>query len=398
MFLQILLSVIPEMQDLRDAQHVSKLLKHWTRDSSFPSDVLDEWQRLSDHHLQLLEKNAASASSEQNTAALISQPRLAVSEEHRKRSSSYAESQVLDAQSEVRDQYMSTMRKFLYEAYRHFCRAAVSLNDTLHWRVVITSSFWLLNQYLLQEFYSGPIDVKALESKKLDDPLAVCLSCIYLSGKAEQYFIRSEKLRVVAQKYMSIYFTGVSHPFLALQNPASMDGRSSSGIPSLPGDAALFAMELKLLRLIDYDISEIANPCRTLRDWLLFKRVPPETFQKVTSMFCKEDHLSGHFNFGMDAFDHDNVLAFFMILAETKFPQEDEPSSGNVDQSDVLKESIEKVFQSCEVFKELNWTSSLLGKPLSLSVVVETLATVRELRFNAMFGFQIWCSLCNQSP
>lgn len=382
------------MQDLRDAQHVSKLLKHWTRDSLFPSDVLDEWQRLSDHHLQLLEKNAASASSEQNTAALISQPpRSVVSDEHRKRSSSF-----VDAQSEVRDQYMSMMRKFLYEAYRHFCRAAVSLNDTLHWRVVITSSFWLLNQYLLQEFFSGPIDVKALGSKKLDDPLAVCLSCIYLSGKAEQYFIRSEKLRVVAQKYMSIYFTGVSHPFLALQNPASMEGRSSSGIPSLPGDAALFAMELKLLRLIDYDISEIANPCRTLRDWLLFKRVPPETFQKVTSMFCKEDHLSGHFNYGMDAFDHDNVLAFFMILAETKFPQEDEPSSANVDQSDVLKESIEKVFQSCEVFKELNWTTSLLGKPLSLSVVVETPGTVCELRFNAAFEFQIWCSPCNRSP
>lgn len=382
---QILLSVIPEMQDLRDAQHVSKLLKHWTRDTLFLSDVLDEWQRLSDHHLQLLEKNAVSASSEQNTAAPISQPpRSVVAEERRKRSSSNVELHILDTQSEARDQYMSVMRKFLYEAYRHFCRAAVSLNDTLHWRVVITSSFWLLNQYLLQEFFSGPIDSKALEAKKFDDPLAVCLSCVYLSGKAEQYFIRSEKLRVVAQKYMSIYFTGVSHPFSALQTPASAEGRSSSGIPTLPGDAALFAMELKLLRLIDYDISEIANPCRTLRDWLLFKRIPPETFQKVTSMFCKEDHLSGHFNYGMDAFDHDNVLAFFMILAETKFPQEDELSSTTVDQGDVLKESIEKVFQSCEVFKELNWTSSLLGKPLSFVVVVETLGAVCELRFNAM--------------
>jgi hypothetical protein len=384
-FDHLLSSILPDINDARDAMHISKLLKHWQKDELFPENLLNSWQQMQERYFRSLLDNQFAAHISQSaihsTLDTILESRSVglnrspvLLDEKRIRNVALIEEKFRVLLAQTQERFILAMRNFLYEAYRHFIRGSVSLNDALHWRVVITSSFWLLNQYLLQEFFSCSTSNNPQQSNQWDNPLVICLACIYLSGKSEQYFIRSEKLRVVAQKYMHTHFNGIVHPNCVLPHNRAL----VSSQVSLPGDASLFQMELKLLRLVNYNIAEIRNPCRTLRDWLLHKRIDQETFQKTTAMIVKEDHLLGHFNFGFDAFDHDNVLAFFLLLAGADFsptqnlntqgekqPMEENPSQ-DLKETGGLVKSLDKIFSESQIFHELQWNEQLLDMVLSM--------------------------------
>lgn len=227
----------------------------------------------------------------------------------RKRGQSASE----DPIEEYKEMAVKSMRQFLYRVYEHYAQLSSSMNEHLHWRIVITSAFWLLNRFCL--------DFSLVH----DDLLTVCLASLYLAGKSEQYFMRTEKLRVVAQKYMVKFF-----------------GPNCS----LPSDDQIFRYEMELLHCISFDIAAVENPCKTLRDMTYVKVIDQTHFQRITGWMCKEDHLVNHAFLWQSG--HDNCLGFFYLLSEAKF------------QDDALRTTLQQAFKS-SFFRSLGFTDALHG-------------------------------------
>jgi hypothetical protein len=100
--------------------------------------------------------------------------------------------------NEIVLQMFHSMCKFIKHIFDHFISLSQSNNEILHWKMIQSTSFWFLHNY---------IETMAIS----DDNISLSLACIYLSGKIEQFFIKTEKLRNIAQKFLYDCFGRDSH-------------------------------------------------------------------------------------------------------------------------------------------------------------------------------------------
>ena len=88
---------------------------------------------------------------------------------------------------------LSVMYKFMKQFFDHLCSMSQSTQEIHHWKTIMCTSFWLLHNYAEQ------IDLS------LDD-VALTFACMYLAGKAEHFFIKTDKLRTIGQKFVTDCF------------------------------------------------------------------------------------------------------------------------------------------------------------------------------------------------
>jgi hypothetical protein len=95
--------------------------------------------------------------------------------------------------STLRAVRMNATLCFLRRLFEHFLRFSQSSQDVLYWRSMCVTAFFFAHM-LLEDFNLG------------DDEVAIALGCVYLSGKAETVFLKTDKLRVTAKRFVAEFF------------------------------------------------------------------------------------------------------------------------------------------------------------------------------------------------
>lgn len=140
----------------------------------------------------------------------------------------------VDGLSETMQSIVGAMGQYIYAIFSHFLTpssSTLSAKEILNYKIIMSTAFCLFHTI-------------ASEVEPSDDFVAMCLACVYLSGKVEYFFLKLDRLRA-----------------LSVTSKAANDLFGNSGLPT---DRMVFDCELELLQMIQFDANRLFNPVKML--------------------------------------------------------------------------------------------------------------------------------------
>lgn len=152
------------MHDLKELQHIAKILRIWQGRQFFPNNHIKQW-------LQQIDKQTAHIE-QSNTLALTSSSSVTPTSSSKKRA--------LEYDSTNHNQQLAFQRccLFIKRIFTHFIGFSKSKSEKCYINVIMVTSFWFLH-LIGQDLHPN------------DNHLAICIACIYLAGKVIQIMLSS---------------------------------------------------------------------------------------------------------------------------------------------------------------------------------------------------------------
>jgi hypothetical protein len=239
-------------------------------------------------------------------------------------SSSFSSTALLPELRESLLLMFSSCCKFVKNIFFHFISLSQSNGEILHWKILMSTAFWFLHNYINSLAIS-------------DETVSLSLACIYLSGKVEQFFMKTDKLRTVGQKFLYDCFGRDAH---------------------LPSDQMIFTYEIKLLHMVGFDANAIQNPLKKIKQWVDEKRLEFHFLTRLTALLYDNDLILFQYNYWQ--FSAEAFVMFMMLITE-----------GRHTNAEFAREALKKILKS----------------PLFQAEFKENKARLIELRGKGIFFF-----------